>query len=234
MTVGAPDDAGRPRADGPRKTPTGRQPPPPPRAGSAPAPRGAEPPSTRPQLPLARQGERQYSLFMAYHSSSEMWKFSNPHDTPPPSLRHPLSAIALSPAPDGTAGLERRSLTGTRPGGPQRRTAPGPDGAGKGRRASVHAASPRSPASGGRCRSETGAPSRPRHPSRLHLHSNWPALQAVPVVGRGLHFSKVLPRFQTGERGHQPRPGISDKACSDSSRSPIGNCEESSQRPFAL
>ena len=34
-----------------------------------------------------------------------------------------------------SAGLERRSLTGTRPGGPRRRTAPGPDGAGTRRRA---------------------------------------------------------------------------------------------------
>ena len=47
---------------------------------------------------------------------------------------------------------------------------------------------------GPRCRSETGAPSRPRRPAGLHLHSNWPALLALgtPVSRRDRTLTATL------------------------------------------
>ena len=50
-------------------------------------------------------------------------------------LGAPASCCVNAALPDDRDGLERRSLTGTRPGGPQRRTGPRPDGAGRRRRA---------------------------------------------------------------------------------------------------
>ena len=61
---------------------------------------------------------------------------------------------------------------------------------------SVRAASTCSPAGGGRCRSETGAPSRPRHRGRLRLHSNWLGRKGAPT-GRNAH-SRVLLRTPPG------------------------------------
>ena len=73
--------------------------------------------------------------------------------------------MKMRPSPDDGNGLERRQfsrwgpLTGTRPGGPRRHTATGPDGEAGGFAPPLRAASTCSPARGGRCRSETGAPS---------------------------------------------------------------------------
>ena len=104
------------------------------------------------------------------------------------------SCCANAAVPDNGDRLERRSLTGTRPAGPRRRTAPGPDGkAGGFAPPCVQQVRVRPPEAGGA--------------------GQRPALQAVPVVGRGLHFHSNRPALQacgpSGRAGFRLRQAFS-------------------------
>ena len=117
-------------------------------------------------------------------------------------------------APDGvlawSAGQSSRwgPLTGTRPGGPQPRNAPGPDGGGSWRRA-IRA-----------CSNCVFARLRRAVPVRGPHREDWPALQAFPVIRRDCIFGATGRRFQN-VKGYENRFFI--QACqAGSSRAAAG------------